>query len=338
MVKFKFLSIKKIILFWVISISFSLNSMDYIKSGIKNVLPILNSNKFHALCSIYIIAKKIYDYNQINKTMHYKNASPEVDAWCRNILKEHNIDNCEQIKFKVNDTENESWHTCIGNTIFMGTEEHNNLQMVLSSENNDFKTKTLATSEFAILHEMKHIKSKDVILRSIYSLLISFISSKIFTNSPQLISNKILSNLNELLPTLIALILITKYMHYQELQADKFAISKINDIKKIDIIIDFYDEHYGAELRSFVLSTKPPFPNLFTRLVYLFFKLQHKLTTEGTFFGEWLKQRPSSLNLIHWTFDSTHPSFIDRIKPLEERKKELLKLKEKAPGFTQALF
>lgn len=275
----------------------------------------------------------------------------ELSDWCKSILTKNNIQ-AGSISFKVHKINDGfcSFWTAVGNNIIrVDSIFVEPIISALRHPDDQTSKNILNLHEFFLLHEMGHIKSNDVVKRVASLPVSAFINNKLinFLVNPLIMAldkseiKRIYKN--SAIAGLIFIKAITKaqlnnaavtyYTRYQESSADNFAISKINDVEKIDYIILFMNESH-KNLISIIekpeLITDSQINLLQKRIFMHFYSIAKtvylsKHTNES--FVAWLEKNPFYLRLIHWSYDPSHPMSLDRIKALEQRKAELLRIK-----------
>ncbi|MDR3646917.1 MAG: hypothetical protein P4L22_05260 [Candidatus Babeliales bacterium] len=343
----------------LINTAFSAIKAETFKEQCIQKLPKYAQN-YNSFCTkhmpILLSVFKLGQYQYMHQNVQtYEDMPKELIQWCKEILKKHDFQDIEKINFKIlPDNMPSPWVTLTNNTIAIHSNYSNELLYALKTPENKNNFVIFAINEFALLHEMKHLIDKDILCQACSIPVISAINYQLSKNFNEYshkffnltetttLSQSILKASITYISTVLCAhstnFLLTKYMQYHENKADRFAISKMDDIKKIDCVISFFKGIHDGELNTItgdinlmvaeVQKINPLAVVNFKMTYYPIKFLYEKTKQKDETFRTWLENHPYALKLIHFSYDPAHPLSFDRIKQMEERKKELLKLQD----------
>lgn len=333
----------------------SIYSETYKEQAIRNI-PIW-TEKYNTLMTKYVPAMlsavKLGAYGyQYKAVQNYEDMHPDILNWCKTILKKYDFKDIEKINFKTA-PENSActWVTLPNNTITIHPTWAKQLLETINNPADINYDRITAVNEFVLLHEMSHLLNNDCLCQTLAFPLTQLIKSK-FSNLIKEQSEKFL-NLNNTstlgktllklyvtycsisLSSIAAVELNKKYMQYHENKADNFAITKLNDVKKIDMAINWFKKLHEQELdlltqtdtKEIMAQIKKiaPFAVMHFTLAYSITKFAYEKTKTTETFRQWLTNNPDSLRQLHFTYDPAHPMSLDRANKLEARKQEIIK-------------
>ncbi len=179
----------------------------------------------------------------INSISAMVEPAPEVEQWCKDVLKKCGVTNNVTVKLA-----NNYFSATKNNTLYIDESDQEKILQALKNNNAD----TLHDPYMSIAHEGGHLKNNDSLRAGLSVPIIYTTSSTLYNLTRTILGNKTSKNPVNI-PTLASTFLgYNLYKRHREWQADKFAIGHARCTEDLYAHANYHEHHY-KQVKPFLL-------------------------------------------------------------------------------------